>query len=89
VSDVDAACGATGLRAVEETESGRELTEIVEVGEHVWTDTDGGVEETGPTDGSEDEESEVTDVTDPLVIADIPEADPIIEFPWIGASDDD
>jgi hypothetical protein len=89
VSDMDAACGATVFRAAEETESGRELTEIGEVGEHVWTDTDGGVEETSPTDGFEDEESEVTDVTDPVVIADIPEADPVIEFPWIGASDDD
>lgn len=80
-------CETDGLRTRVAPESDVEL--VAEVGDHLWVDADGGAEETGPADGSEDEEPEVIDVTDPVLIGEIPDSVLNGDFPWLGVSDDD
>jgi len=87
VREARATCGAGELRARVVPESDREL--VFEIDDPPGPGADGGAEETGPADGSEDEAPEIIDVTDPVVIAEIPDSVLNGDFPWFGVSDDD
>jgi hypothetical protein len=80
-------CETEGLRARVVPESDREL--VLEIGDPSESSADDGAEETGPADGSEEEEPEFIDVTDPIVIAEIPDSVLNGDVPWFGGSDDD
>ncbi|MGB5696391.1 MAG: hypothetical protein WBM46_12105 [Polyangiales bacterium] len=75
---VHATCGGGDLRVVDDPESDREL--VAEIHDGSWSDLDADTEETSPTDGSEDEEPDVTDVTEPIVIVEIPGEVVIVDF---------
>lgn len=87
VTGFHATCETGELRARVVPESDREV--VFEIGDRSGPDADGGAEETGPADGSEDEEPEVIDVTDPVLIGEIPDSVLNGDFPWFGVSDDD
>lgn len=85
--EVHRVCEPGELRAREVTDSDRGL--VIEVGDRSGSEADGGEEEPGPADGIEGGEPEVTDITDPIVIAEIPDRLVIVDFQWVGASEDD
>jgi hypothetical protein len=75
---VHATCGRGDLRVMDDPESAREL--VAEIHDGTWSDLDSDAEETSPTDGSEDEEPDVTDVTGPIVIVEIPGEAVVVGF---------
>ncbi|MGB8221190.1 MAG: hypothetical protein WCF10_01325 [Polyangiales bacterium] len=77
-SAASAACAAGELRAREVTESDREL--VGEIHDTSFSDLDGDAEETGAADGSEDEATDVTDVTRPIVIVEVPDTVVNVDF---------
>jgi len=75
---VGAACGAGELRVTEDPASNREL--VGEIHDSSSSDLDGDTEETGAADGSDDGEPDVTDLSEPIVIVEIPGEVVVVEF---------